>query len=93
MKHIKIYEDFLAENKALPKIGSEVRGRWNASMQWTLGTFKGETQNGFEMYDMGIEKPEYVEYYAEISEDPHNGTEIFKSKKFKNRFNNFSIKI
>ncbi len=77
----------------LPKIGSEVRARWNDTMQWTLGTFKGETENGFEVYDFTIEKPKYIEYYSQISIDPYNGTKIFKSDKFKDRnYKNYHFK-
>ena len=74
-----------AVKSSLPKKGDEVYARWNNSMQWGFGTFKGETKNGFEVYDMTIERPEYIEYYAEISKDPRSGTKIFKSKKFKDR--------
>jgi hypothetical protein len=73
------------KNTNLPKVGSEVRARWNDSMQWTSGIFKGETENGFEVYDFSIEQPKYIEFYGEISKDPYSGSEIFKSNKFKER--------
>ena len=71
----------------LPKVGSEVRARWNDTMQWSSGIFKGETENGFEVYNFSIKEPKYIEYYGQISLDPYNGFEIFKSKNFKNRNN------
>ena len=77
----------------LPKVGSKVSARWNDNMRWSSGIYKGETKNGFEVYDMSIERPEYIEYYSQISEDPHYGTEIFKSKKFKDRnYKNYNFK-
>jgi hypothetical protein len=73
------------KNTNLPKVGSEVRARWNGTMQWSSGIFKGETENGFEVYDFSIEQPKYIEFYSEISIDPYNGSEIFKSNNFKGR--------
>lgn len=74
------------------QIGSKVRARWNNNVQWTLGIFIGETENGFEVHNFCIERPEYIEYYSQISENPHCNTEIFKSEKFKDRnYNNYSF--
>ena len=71
-------------------IGSIVRARWNDNTQWSLGIFIGETRNGFEVYDMCIERTEYIEYYSQLSENPHCNTKIFKSEKFKDRnYNNY----
>jgi hypothetical protein len=67
------------------KIGDTIHARWNKGMRWTSGIFKGETENGFEVYDFSIEKPKYIEYYAEISKDGYGGSKIYKSKKFKDR--------
>jgi hypothetical protein len=67
------------------KIGDEVYGRWNNANKWTSGIFKGETENGFEVYDFSIEKPDHIEYYAEISEDGYGGSKIYTSTKFKDR--------
>jgi hypothetical protein len=67
------------------KIGDTIDARWHNRMQWTSGIFKGETENGFEVYDLSIERPEYIEYYAEISKDGYGGSKIFESKKFKDR--------
>ena len=67
------------------KIGDEVYGRWNNANNWTSGIFKGETENGFEVYDFSIEKPDHIEYYAEISEDGYGGSKIYTSTKFKDR--------
>lgn len=67
------------------KIGDTIHARWNKGMRWTSGIFKGETENGFEVYDFSIEKPKYIEYYAEISKDGYVGSKIYKSKKFKDR--------
>jgi hypothetical protein len=70
----------------LPKIGSKVDARWNNTNRWTTGTFKGETKNGFEVYNFTIETPNHIEYYAEITEDSDNrDSKIFKSKNFKDR--------
>jgi hypothetical protein len=90
----KISTEKMAEGgEVLPKIGSEVSGRWNDGMRWTLGTFKGETENGFEVYDFTIEKPDHIEYYSEISVDPYEGTRIFKSNNFKDRnYKNYHFK-
>ncbi len=77
--------------KNLPKIGSKVDARWDSSNRWVTGTFKGETKNGFEVYDFTIETPDHIEYYSEITEDSddRNG-KIFKSKNFKDRnYNNY----
>ena len=74
----------LEEN--LPKIGSKVEARWDNSNRWVTGIFKGETKNGFEVYDFTIERPDHIEYYAEITEDSDNrNSKIFKSKNFKDR--------
>ena len=73
------------KNINMPKVGSEVSARWNDDMQWATGIFIGETKNGFEVYDFSIEQPKYIEFYGEISTDPYNGSEIFKSNKFKDR--------
>jgi hypothetical protein len=81
----KYDEGGLVKNTNLPKVGSEVYARWNDSNKWTIGIFKGETENGFEVYDFTIEKPKYIEFYGEISKDPHSGSEIFKSNRFKGR--------
>ena len=72
------------------KIGDEVYGRWNDGNKWTLGTYKGETENGFEVYDFTIEKPDHIEFYAEISKNPYpyfseKDEVIFKSKNWKER--------
>jgi hypothetical protein len=77
------------------KIGDEVHARWNDSMQWTLGTFIGETENGFEVYNFKIEEPKYIEYYAQITKDGHNrkNNKIYESKNFKNRnYKNYNFK-
>ena len=69
------------------KVGDEIYARWTDSSQWTLGTFKGETKNGFEVYDRTIERPEYIEYYSQISKLPHpyGNEKTFYSKNFKDR--------
>jgi hypothetical protein len=69
------------------KVGDEIYARWTDSSQWTLGTFKGETKNGFEVYDRTIERPEYIEFYPQISKLPHpyGDEKTFYSKKFKDR--------
>ena len=69
------------------KVGDEIYARWSDSSQWTLGTFKGETKNGFEVYDRTIERPEYIEFYPQISKLPHpyGNKKTFYSKKFKDR--------
>jgi len=69
------------------KVGDEIYARWTDSSQWTLGTFKGETKNGFEVYDRTIERPEYIEYYPQISKLPHpyGNEKTFYSKNFKDR--------
>jgi len=78
----------------LPKVGDEVSGRWNDSMKWTLGTFKGETKNGFEVYNFTIEEPDYIEYYAQITQNPHqDNNKIFYSNNFKDRnYKNYNFK-
>ena len=69
------------------KIGDVVRGRWNKTMQWRNGIFKGETENGFEVYDFEIKDPNYIEYYAEISKNPYpyGSDKVFYSEKWKDR--------
>jgi len=69
------------------KVGDKIYARWNDSLQWTLGTFKAETKNGFEVYDRTIERPEYIEFYAQISKLPHpyGDEKTFYSKNFKDR--------
>ena len=67
------------------KIGDKIDARWHNGMRWTSGIFKGETKNGFEVYDFSIERPKYIEYYAEISKDGYGGSKIYESKKFKDR--------
>ena len=69
------------------KVGDEIFARWTDSSQWTLGTFKGETKNGFEVYDRTIERPEYIEFYPQISKlpYPYGDEKTFYSKKFKDR--------
>lgn len=69
------------------KVGDKIYGRWNDSMKWTLGTFKGETKNGFEVYNFTIERPEYIEYYSQISKlpSPYGSEKIFYSENFKDR--------
>lgn len=78
----------------LPKVGDEVSGRWNDSMKWTLGTFKGETKNGFEVYNFTIEEPDHIEYYAQITQNPNqDNTKIFYSNNFKDRnYKNYNFK-
>jgi hypothetical protein len=66
-------------------IGDEIRWRWNESMQWSLGIYRGETDRGFEVYDLCIELPEYIECCAEISVNPHWETKVYKSDRFKDR--------
>jgi hypothetical protein len=90
IEHIKTseeYNNFISEEHKIPniKIGNEVYGRWNNTNKWTSGIFKGETENGFEVYDFSIEKPDHIEYYAEISEDGYGGSKIYTSTKFKDR--------
>ena len=69
------------------KVGDKIYARWNDSMSWTIGIFKGETKNGFEVYDRTIERPEYIEFYAQISKSPppYGDKKIFYSKNFKDR--------
>ena len=69
------------------KVGDKIYARWNDSSRWQLGTFKGETKNGFEVYDFTIERPEYIEFYAQISKLPHpyGDEKTFYSKNFKDR--------
>ena len=72
------------------KIGDEVYARWNEDMKWTLGTFKGETENGFEVYDFTIERPDHIEYYFEISKNPYphfpkKDEVVYQSKNWKSR--------
>jgi len=82
---VKFEDGGSVKNTNLPKVGSEVRARWNDTMQWSSGIFKGETKNGYEVYDLSIEQPKYIEFYGEISKDPYRGSKIFKSNKFKDR--------
>jgi hypothetical protein len=73
----KDYEEF---------IGKDIYGRWSNSMQWTNGILKGETDNGFEVYNYGIKKEVYIEYYAQISQNPYKiNADIIESKKWKDR--------
>ena len=69
------------------KVGDKIYARWNDRMSWTIGIFKGETKNGFEVYDRTIERPEYIEFYAQISKSPppYGDKKIFYSKNFKDR--------
>jgi len=75
------------ENKNYKElIGKEIYCRWNDSMQWWYGILKDETENGFEVYDSCIKDLQRIEYYAQISENPHKiNADIIKSEKWKDR--------
>lgn len=68
------------------KIGDEIYGRWNNTMQWTMCIFNGETANGFEAFDFTIQQAKYIEYYCEITKNPYKlNAEIFQSNNWKDR--------
>ena len=70
-----------------PKQGEFVLARWNDNMQWTKGILKGETKNGFEVYDFGLKDKKYIEFYAQIAIEPYpyGKGKIWHSNKWKNR--------
>jgi len=83
------------DSESKPKKGEEVYARWNDTNRWTTGIFKGETKNGFEVYDHSIIKPNHIEYYAQISRlpYPHGNKKTFKSKKWSDRnYKNYNFK-
>jgi hypothetical protein len=77
----------------LPKLGDEIYARWNNSMQWTTSIFIGETENGFEVYNFCIEDSKHIEFYEQITFEPHyENNIIFYSKKFKGRnYSNYNF--
>ena len=79
------------------KIGDEINYRWNDSMQWRLGIFIGETNNGFEVYDSCIERADHIEYAGQISPDGYGrygAPIIYCSNKFTDRnYNNYNFSI
>ena len=79
-------DDYIDNLKNI-KIGDKIYARWNDSMSWTIGIFKGETKNGFEVYNFTIERPEYIEFYEQISKlpYPYGDAKTFYSKNFKDR--------
>ena len=91
---MSIFLGSIDDNKK-PKKGEEVFARWNDSNRWTNGIFKGETKNGFEVYNFSILEPNYIEYYAQISKEPYpyGKEKTFKSKKWKDRnYKNYNFK-